>query len=60
MGDGDPNIDAEIMDPKPVMKTKAKARAKGKKKGSTSKLRDEIRANRKEVPNLEIGLRVRR
>jgi len=52
MGDGlgDSDIDMEIMDPTPVVRTKTKARAKGKKYVTTLGLRDEIRANHK-VPS---------
>jgi len=48
----------EVMEPTPVKKTKTKAGAKGGKKVATLKLRENIRAIRKEVPNLEIGLTV--
>ncbi len=63
MGDGKPDIDMEVT-PEPTLapvtktKTKALAGAKGKKKATMPELRDQIRANRKEVPNEEIGLRV--
>lgn len=48
----------EVMEPTPVKRTKTKAGTKGGKKATMSKLRDDIKAIRKEVPNLEIGLTV--
>ena len=65
MGDGEPNIDMEIT-PEPTLTlapakkttTNALGGAKGKKKATMPELRDQIKANRKEVPNEEIGLRV--
>lgn len=54
------DADMKAIKRNPTTKKKAKAGAKEKNKVSMPKLRDEIRVNRKEVPNLETGLRVRR
>jgi hypothetical protein len=58
MDDEQPKINMEVIVEKPVPKTKTKGGTKGKKKVTMPKLRDEIRAIRKEAPNPETGLRV--
>jgi len=68
MDDDKSDISMGAKAPKPVVKKKKKAGAseenktkahvKDKKKDSIPKLQDMIRENRKEVPNLETGLRV--
>lgn len=60
MDDEQLNIDMEVEVQEPGRKKKKKAGAKGKKKVTMPKLREEIRAIRKEVPNSEIGHRVQR